>query len=213
MITRKFQKDDAASQARYSDCERYRYDLTRVWAPEGGRRLLYVMLNPSKATEVANDPTIERCERRARALGGFGGFRATNIFAWRETDPSLLKKAAAPVGPDNDAVLLEGGAAWADEVLCAWGGAHGDHLERGRAVEALLRGTGQPLVQLGGLTKAGHPRHPLYIATPPVPNPGSERARRNRGGLPPVSALTGLIPLGVARPAGGSEAGGAGCAS
>jgi len=158
MITREFQKDDAASAARYSDCERYRYDLTRVWDP-GGRRLLYVMLNPSKATEVANDPTIERCERRARALG-FGGFRATNIFAWRETDPGLLKKAAEPVGPENDAVILEG-AAWADEVLCAWG-AHGDHLDRGRAVEALLRSTGQPLVHLG-LTKAGHPRHPLYI--------------------------------------------------
>jgi len=29
-------------------------------------------------------------------------------------------------------------------------------------VEALLRGTGQPLFHLG-LTKAGHPKHPLYI--------------------------------------------------
>ncbi len=166
MITRRFLKGDAASEARYSDCERYRYDLTRVW-DSSGRRLLYVMLNPSKATEMANDPTVERCERRARALG-FGGFRVANIFAWRETDPQRLKQAADPVGPDNDAALREG-AAWADVVLCAWG-AHGAHLGRGRAVETLLRDTSRPLMHLG-LTKAGHPRHPLYIgyAVQPVP--------------------------------------------
>lgn len=159
MITRRFLKGDAASEARYSPCELYRYDLSRCW-DTGGQRVLYVMLNPSKATEVQNDPTIERCERRARALG-FGAFRATNIFAWRETDPSLLRKAEAPVGPENDTVIQEG-ADWADMILCAWG-AHGDHMGRGRAVEALLADTGKPLHHLG-LTQAGHPRHPLYIA-------------------------------------------------
>ena len=79
MITRSHIKDDAPSVAVYSDCERYRYALTRVWDPLGPR-LSFVMLNPSTATEVQNDPTVERCERRARALG-FGGFRVTNIFA------------------------------------------------------------------------------------------------------------------------------------
>ncbi|MFT6273779.1 MAG: hypothetical protein ACJA0F_002637, partial [Dinoroseobacter sp.] len=80
MIERHHTKGDAASVALYSDCERYRYALTRVWAP--GETALFVMLNPSTATEVQNDPTVERCERRSRALG-FGGFRVTNIFAWR----------------------------------------------------------------------------------------------------------------------------------
>ena len=68
MITRSHIKDDAPSVAVYSDCERYRYALTRVWELQG-RRLSFVMLNPSTATEVQNDPTVERCERRARALG------------------------------------------------------------------------------------------------------------------------------------------------
>ena len=104
MITRTHTKDDAPSVAVYSDCERYRYELTRTWDPVG-RKALFVMLNPSTATEVQNDPTVERCERRARALG-FGSFRVTNIFAWRDT--------------------------------------------------------GLPLYHLG-LTKAGHPKHPLYI--------------------------------------------------
>ena len=166
MITRSHTKGDAPSTAVYSDCEAYRYSLTRVWDP-AGRRVLFVMLNPSTATEVQNDPTVERCERRARALG-FGAFRVTNIFAFRETDPRLLRRAAEPVGPDNDAALLEG-AAWADQVIAGWG-AHGEHLDRGRAVEALLRGAGAPLFHLG-LTKAGHPRHPLYIAYAQQPEP------------------------------------------
>lgn len=159
MITRSHTKDDAPSTAVYSDCERYRYTLTRTWDP-AGRKALFVMLNPSTATEVQNDPTVERCERRARALG-FGAFRVTNIFAWRDTDPRKMRAASDPVGPENDAAIADG-AHWADQVICAWG-AHGDHLERGRRVEELLRATGFPLYHLG-LTKAGHPKHPLYIS-------------------------------------------------
>ena len=51
MILRSHVKGDAPSTALYSECEIYRYALTRVWDP-AGRRLLYIMLNPSKATEV-----------------------------------------------------------------------------------------------------------------------------------------------------------------
>ena len=68
MITRTHTKGDAPSTAVYSDCERYRYSLSRVW-DAAGKHVCFVMLNPSTATEVQNDPTVERCERRARALG------------------------------------------------------------------------------------------------------------------------------------------------
>ena len=158
MIIRTHLKGDAQSEAQYSDCERYRYALTRVWEPDG-RKALFIMLNPSTATEVQNDPTVERCERRARALG-FGAFRVTNIFAWRDTDPRKMRAAADPVGPANDAAIRDG-CDWADQVIAAWG-AHGEHLERGTAVETLLRQTGLPVFSLG-LTKHGHPKHPLYI--------------------------------------------------
>ena len=171
MIERHFQKGDAASVAVYSPCERYRYLLTRTWAP-GGARALFVMLNPSTATEYQNDPTVERCERRARALG-FGAFRVTNIFAWRDTDPRGMRAAADPVGPGNDAALAESARHWLrdghDRAICAWG-THGAHLGRGATVEALLRGTGRPLWTLG-LTKDGHPKHPLYIGYDRQPEP------------------------------------------
>jgi len=159
MICRSHQKGDAASTAIYSPCEKYRYSLTRIWQPEG-KRALFVMLNPSTATEVQNDPTVERCERRARALG-FGSFRVCNIFAWRATDPRDMRAQADPIGPANDAAILDG-CAWADTLVCAWG-THGAHLDRGLAVETLMRATGQELLHLG-LSKAGHPKHPLYIS-------------------------------------------------
>lgn len=168
MITRTHQKGDAASQAVYSPCTQYRYLLTREWAAEQGR-VLFVMLNPSTATEMQNDPTVERCERRARALG-FGAFRVCNIFAFRATDPRVMRAAPDPVGPANDAALAES-APWADRIICAWG-THGAYLDRGAQVESLLRATGQPLWHLG-LTKDGHPKHPLYIGYAVQPTPWS----------------------------------------
>ena len=169
MIVREAVKGDAPSVAVYSPCEAYRYALTRVWAP-GAPRLLCVMLNPSTATEVQNDPTVERCERRARALG-YGAFRVCNIFAFRATDPKVMRAVPEPVGAGNDAAIAEG-AAWADAVLCAWG-THGAHLGRGPAVERLLRATGRPLLHLG-LTREGHPRHPLYIGYAVAPQEWTE---------------------------------------
>ncbi len=159
MIIRSHQKGDAASTAVYSPCEAYRYLLTRIWNPTG-EKALFVMLNPSTATEVQNDPTVERCERRARALG-FGGFRVTNIFAFRATDPRVMRAVADPVGPANDAAIADSAETWADRIICAWG-THGAHLGRGQHVEHLLRATGRPLFTLG-LSKDGHPKHPLYI--------------------------------------------------
>jgi len=158
MIVRRHEGEGCVSVARYSDCERYRYDLTRTWEP-AGPKALFVMLNPSTATELANDPTIERVERRARRMG-FGAYRVCNLFAWRATRPEQLLGAAAPVGPDNDDALVEA-CCWADQVICAWGN-HGEFGSRGAEVESLLRRTTSPLFHLG-LTLKGHPKHPLYL--------------------------------------------------
>lgn len=159
MIEKHFTKGDALSVATYSDCERYRYALTRTWDAKG-KKVAFVMLNPSTATEVQNDPTVERCERRARALG-FGAFRVCNIFAWRDTDPRKMRAAEEPVGKANDQAIINA-CDWADTVVAAWG-THGEHLARGPKVEKIMRSTGKTLTHLG-LSKAGHPKHPLYIS-------------------------------------------------
>lgn len=157
MIRRCHEADGKRSEALYSGCGTYRYLLSRRWGD--GDALLYILLNPSAATEERNDPTIERCERRARMLG-FGGFAVANLFAYRATDPRHLKRASHPVGPDTNAELMLA-ATRAGCVLCGWG-VHGAHQRRAEEVEALLRSAGIPLWHLGQ-TKAGHPRHPLYV--------------------------------------------------
>jgi hypothetical protein len=158
LVTRRHTGEAAWSRAVYSDCGAYRYSLARTWDRAAGR-LLFVMLNPSTASEVVNDPTVERCEQRTRRLG-YGGFEVTNLFAFRATDPRDLRAAAEPVGPLNDAVLARA-ARRAIRIVAAWG-VHGAHRGRGQEVAAMLRATGRPLCHLG-LSKEGHPRHPLYL--------------------------------------------------
>lgn len=165
-IIRQHRTEFGFREAVYSPCEKYRYALTVEW-DSTAPRLLYVMLNPSKATELANDPTIERCERRARALG-YGAFRVTNLFALRETSPARLKKARRPEGACNIEYLIQA-IDWSTDILASWG-VHGAHRGQGEKVEALLRDRGRRLLCLG-VTKQGHPRHPLYISYKIQPEP------------------------------------------
>jgi hypothetical protein len=146
-----------SSGATFSPCRRYRYTLWRQW--DERPPAAFIMLNPSTADETANDPTVERCQRRAQAMG-YGGIRVANIFALRSTDPRALYTAEDPVGPENDHALLTL-AQGVSLVICAWG-SHGRHQGRGVAVRALLHAHDIPLHVLR-LNQDGNPQHPLYI--------------------------------------------------
>jgi len=96
------------TSATFSDCRTYRYSLTRRWGD--GEIQTWLMLNPSTADEVKNDPTVERCQRRAQQ-SGFGALEVVNIFALRSTDPSALYvDGIDPIGPDNDQYILDAAA-------------------------------------------------------------------------------------------------------
>lgn len=150
------------SEAAFSSCGAYRYALTRVW-DAALPRVAWVMLNPS---ERRNDPTIERCERRSRAMG-CGAYRIVNLYAFRATRPHDLLAAADPIGPGNAAALRDA-ARWSGRVICGWG-AHAAPACAADAV-ALMRQAGAALFHLG-LTKGGQPRHPLYVAYAVQPKP------------------------------------------
>jgi hypothetical protein len=137
-----------------STCGRYRYRLSRVW---DGRSLplVWIMLNPSTADAVDDDPTIRRCIGFAQREG-CGGIEVLNLFALRATDPRALRSVRDPVGPDNDR--------WISEVLhphsrviAAWG-RNGDYLGRNKFVIRNLRAMGIRIECLGD-----RPNHPLYI--------------------------------------------------
>lgn len=151
--------------ATFSPCGIYRYALWRLWADTPP--LLFLMLNPSTADETSNDPTVERCERRARALG-FGGLRVANLFALRSTDPRALRHHPDPVGPENDRHILAA-ARKAAQVVCAWG-IHGRLGNRSQAVTRLLLAAGIPLHILS-LTRDSEPSHPLYLPYHLEPQP------------------------------------------
>lgn len=159
MITKEFLKDDAFSKATYSNCKRYRYCLSREW--DAAKKIAhFIMLNPSTATEYQNDPTVERCERRARTLD-YGGFSVTNIFAWRDTDPKKMERAIDPIGPENDSMILKT-CLNADINIAAWG-IHGSHRARDVEVKRIFYEAKLRVFSLG-LTKLGYPKHPLYIS-------------------------------------------------
>ncbi|NLS27969.1 hypothetical protein S2M10_29710 [Sphingomonas sp. S2M10] len=146
-----------------SDCGLYRYWLLRQW-DASAPFLPIIMLNPSTADASIDDPTIRRCIGFARR-DGFGGIKVMNLFAFRATSPADMIAARDPIGPDcysNLIGMIDYARQYSLPVLAAWG-AHGSHLGRDRAVMSSARGIGARLVCLG-MTKLGHPRHPLYVA-------------------------------------------------
>lgn len=155
----------------FSACGHYRYNLWRTWDQEQ-RIVAFLMLNPSKATAIENDPTVYRCERRA-CMMGFGGLIVVNIFGMISTDPRALYTDPFPIGSRNDSSILAA-ANKAAMVICAWG-EHAAFMERGQRVEQMLRreGFGPKLHHLG-LNRSGHPRHPLYIPYSTKPRPWIE---------------------------------------
>ena len=139
------------------EAEEYRLALWRTWSG-GGRRALWIMLNPSTADARILDPTIRRCVGFSRAWG-FDGVDVCNLFALRSTKPAALYKHPDPVGPENDRVILAA-ARDAGLVVAAWG-THGAHLARAKAVETMLAGVVD--LKCLGLNRDGSPRHPLYV--------------------------------------------------
>jgi hypothetical protein len=116
---------------------------------------MFIGLNPSTADEVRDDPTIRRCIGFAKQWG-YGALCMTNIFAFRATDPKVMKAASDTVGPDNDKWLSRC-AKDAEVVIAAWG-VHGSYLARDEKVLKLIGN-----VMCLGLTRGSNPRHPLYL--------------------------------------------------
>lgn len=147
-----------SSGAMFSPCRTWRYDLWRVWAP-GRPRAMFIGLNPSTADETEDDPTIRRCIGFARGWG-YGGICMLNLFAFRATQPQDLRAAPHPIGPGNDdRLLLRAGCSGI--IIAAWG-IHGVLQRRNRTVLKLFAKHDLWMHCLG-VTKQGHPRHPLYL--------------------------------------------------
>jgi hypothetical protein len=140
-----------------SACGRYRYALTRSWAE--GAFVAWVMLNPSTADAREDDPTIRKVMGFSKTWG-YAGCVVVNLFAWRATNPQVLKLVTDPVGPRNLAALRD----WTNNkpIVAAWGDSGGD-IARRQAHQVRRFLSDSPMLCLGK-TKAGNPRHPCRLA-------------------------------------------------
>ena len=157
--------EEGETGAIFSADRRYRYRLTR--RIDGGKgTVMFVMLNPSKADESRDDPTIGRCTGFAK-LWGYGLLYAVNlspVVATRPTDLSASLPEPKSVFLRNfDAV--ENTAAMSDLIVLAYG----NHVSRFRRPGRWRRRDSDIIVSLLsarrklhclGRTAKGHPRHP-----------------------------------------------------
>ncbi|HLX39234.1 MAG TPA: DUF1643 domain-containing protein [Ktedonobacteraceae bacterium] len=145
------------SGAIFDKTDTYRYTLWRVWSLDYPR-ITFIMLNPSTADAQRNDLTISRCIAFARSWG-FGALDVVNLFAYKATHPGDLLKDVNPVGEENDQFLMQAFSR-SSCVVAAWG-TKGTLLDRDKQVLQLLAYWQN--IHCLGVTKDGHPRHPLYV--------------------------------------------------
>lgn len=151
--------------AEMSDCGKFRWWLQRRWAD--GPIVCFVMLNPSVADGMQDDPTIRRCISYAKSWG-FGALDVRNLYPYRATKPADLKKAMkvhGVTGGGRGANELMA-ARTADLVIAAWGGNASTHAQE-RGIDLLAP---CPLWCLA-LTQDGQPVHPLMQRADLVPIP------------------------------------------
>lgn len=139
----------------------YRYGLGRG---QGGPLVAWVMLNPSTADAMRDDPTIRKVRKFSAILTGASAFRfvVVNLYALRSTSPKGLWRDTDVTGPWNT-IALGDAIGLADRVVVAWGGNKGPFHD-GRVVEVkrIAEHRNKPLVCLGRCAD-GSPRHPLML--------------------------------------------------
>lgn len=154
----------------------FRFALWRDLETPFDKTALFIGLNPSTADAVQDDPTIRRMMGFARRYG-CNRLEVVNLFAFRATDPRDLGVAIhlyeahttrgdfAGVpdptgGEENNREILQRAKA-AKTVFACWG-AYPGATQRALGVRRLLQEEGVALYHFG-LTREGHPRHPLYL--------------------------------------------------
>jgi hypothetical protein len=152
---------DILGDAGFSICGKRRLWLSRRWGTCTLGTTLFVGMNPSTAAAEIDDPTVHR-EIGFTRRWGHDVYLKANVMDWRATEPKhLLGDDMEPCGPDNLTTIREL-ASRADTIVMAFGALHPRIAVHGRNTVEALRKDGRVLMCLG-LTKDGHPRHPLYL--------------------------------------------------
>lgn len=144
-----------------------RFELRRTWAdlPDA----LFIGLNPSTADETKDDPTIRRCIRFAKDWN-CGGILMMNLFAFRSTDPAGIQGRSASEG-DNWIKVADQILHPANSIVIFCWGVNQPQASREflKAMAATVHIYARDRCHHLGLTKDGHPKHPLYLRSDTKP--------------------------------------------
>ena len=147
-----------------SEDGKYRYHLSRDFDMDDSGSCCFIMLNPSTADAINDDPTIRRCINFAKRFG-CSSLEVVNLFAYRSSSPDVLygMSRAMAIGPENDEHILST-CNDAKIIICAWGN-HGKLHNRGEEIIRMLETKSQgPLPKALKLNqKSQQPAHPLYL--------------------------------------------------
>jgi len=146
--------DTMEKDAKFSDCGKYRFWLSRIWENRLPK-LMLIGLNPSTANAETDDPTI-RSIIRIVGYNGFGGFYMTNLFPYITPKPSELDRSDKMLDY-NDHILMRLRIGIPNICFC-WGTF--DVLGRDKVIKELF-----PHASCLGMNKDGSPKHPLFLKT------------------------------------------------
>ena len=153
------------SDAFFSPCRKFRWKLTRK-INASSKELIFIGLNPSFAGVTNNDSTLNRiidfCD-----LWGYGSLTVINLFGRIEKNPKRLISYKDPVGSKNDFELNTSIQYWFQNDICdlwiGWG-VNGTLMNKNEYVLRKIQNYNSKRPYVIGLTKDGHPRHPLYTS-------------------------------------------------
>lgn len=151
-------------QAEISDDQLYRFLLTREWDSNKGK-VMWIMLNPSTADAMNDDPTIKKCVSYADKWG-YGSIAVVNTNPFRSPNPKEMRGHSLPVDVwvQNHAVI-ERESANADMIVAGWG-----NDAEFEALKFFVNRFGNRLFALQ-VNNTAHPAHPLYLNGSLEPRP------------------------------------------
>jgi len=138
--------------ASFSKDRTKRYALWRIW-DDTKPKVMFIGLNPSKANETQDDPTIRRVIRFAHDWG-FGAVYMCNLFSQVTPYPEELKLSTFTF---DDVYILIQTSMLCDEVVFCWGAFKGSEIRAQQAIKMF------PNAVALEINKNGSPKHPLYV--------------------------------------------------
>ena len=137
-------------EAEFSIDKKERYSLKREW-DKSKNKILYIMLNPSKADDKKDDPTIRRLVNFTKKFN-YGGFLVGNIFTTITPNPKEIDKSKGISGRNLEELLKLINTV--DQIVYAWG----NTTEEPQLLKELVLSP-----KCFGKNFNGTPKHPLYL--------------------------------------------------